>query len=472
MSKARDLANAGTALTTVSATELGYLDGVTSAVQTQINAKEATLPDQTGNSGKYLTTNGSAKSWGTVSQYALPSQTGNAGKFLGTNGTSESWSTVISGSAFTPLVEGTLTGASATITATATAGTYEVKSAYPATFTVGAASQSTATNYDPARFVVPTTGSSVTVTSSGFGNTWTAGVSSANGYGNLIFDGTRFYTPNTATTTAGVRYSTDGISWSTYSISGQNQGLGRMAYGNGAYVIMSNSGGTGSTWASNSTDGINFTQRAITGTNVNTGFDVAYGNGKFISTIGGSGTHFLVTSNNGASWSAAAYGTSVGNGQSIAYGNNTWIACSGNSTAAATSSDGVTWTARTLPVSGFRYIRFYNGLFVATVNASTNVCYTSTDAITWTSRTLPATGSWQEPFFGNGIWVLYIGNTTTAATSPNATTWTQKTLSSSQDWNTGAYGNNRYVVQTNGWSTYSDAFSIPFGMYSAPTTTY
>jgi len=39
MTKARDLANAGTALTAVSATELGYLDGVTSAIQTQIDAK-------------------------------------------------------------------------------------------------------------------------------------------------------------------------------------------------------------------------------------------------------------------------------------------------------------------------------------------------------------------------------------------------------------------------------------------------
>lgn len=39
MTKARDLANAGTALTSVSATELGYLDGVTSAVQTQIDSK-------------------------------------------------------------------------------------------------------------------------------------------------------------------------------------------------------------------------------------------------------------------------------------------------------------------------------------------------------------------------------------------------------------------------------------------------
>lgn len=40
MTKARDLANASTALSAVSATELGYLDGVTSAVQTQIDAKQ------------------------------------------------------------------------------------------------------------------------------------------------------------------------------------------------------------------------------------------------------------------------------------------------------------------------------------------------------------------------------------------------------------------------------------------------
>ena len=49
MTKARDLANAGTALTTVSATELGYLDGVTSAVQTQINGRiNSTLVDAKG----------------------------------------------------------------------------------------------------------------------------------------------------------------------------------------------------------------------------------------------------------------------------------------------------------------------------------------------------------------------------------------------------------------------------------------
>ena len=42
MTKARDLANASTALSAVSATELGYVDGVTSAIQTQLDAKLAT----------------------------------------------------------------------------------------------------------------------------------------------------------------------------------------------------------------------------------------------------------------------------------------------------------------------------------------------------------------------------------------------------------------------------------------------
>ena len=49
-------------------------------------------PSQSGNSGKYLTTNGSTVSWATVS--ALPSQTNNSGKFLTTNGTTASWATV------------------------------------------------------------------------------------------------------------------------------------------------------------------------------------------------------------------------------------------------------------------------------------------------------------------------------------------------------------------------------------------
>jgi hypothetical protein len=66
MTKARDIASAAPAPAGVTSTELGYVDGVTSAIQTQVDAK-AVYPSQTGNSGKYLTTNGTNTSWGTVS---------------------------------------------------------------------------------------------------------------------------------------------------------------------------------------------------------------------------------------------------------------------------------------------------------------------------------------------------------------------------------------------------------------------
>lgn len=61
----------------------------------QINVQPAPvipdpLPSQTGNSGKFLTTDGTDASWATVD--ALPSQTGNADKLLITDGTNVSWS--------------------------------------------------------------------------------------------------------------------------------------------------------------------------------------------------------------------------------------------------------------------------------------------------------------------------------------------------------------------------------------------
>lgn len=54
-------------------------------------------PTQTGNAGKYLTTDGSVTSWGDVD--ALPDQTGNAGKYLKTDGTTATWEAASGGGA-------------------------------------------------------------------------------------------------------------------------------------------------------------------------------------------------------------------------------------------------------------------------------------------------------------------------------------------------------------------------------------
>jgi hypothetical protein len=100
--------NSTLASSTATGTELGYVHGVTSAIQTQLSSKQSALSfidslvntsgsvslfrdsASPGNS-QYYGTDGS----GTKGFYSLfPSQTGNAGKYLSTNGTTPSWATL------------------------------------------------------------------------------------------------------------------------------------------------------------------------------------------------------------------------------------------------------------------------------------------------------------------------------------------------------------------------------------------
>jgi hypothetical protein len=71
----------------------------TSKTLVATDSTQYVVPSQTGNTGKFLTTDGSVSSWAPVD--ALPSQTGNAGEFLTTDGTTASWS-AISGSLAQP----------------------------------------------------------------------------------------------------------------------------------------------------------------------------------------------------------------------------------------------------------------------------------------------------------------------------------------------------------------------------------
>jgi hypothetical protein len=78
------------------------INGTTIPASKTLVATDSTtyvVPSQTGNSGKYLTTDGTTSSWGAVD--ALPSQTSNSGKFLTTNGTTASWA-VVAGSLAQP----------------------------------------------------------------------------------------------------------------------------------------------------------------------------------------------------------------------------------------------------------------------------------------------------------------------------------------------------------------------------------
>jgi hypothetical protein len=74
-----------------STSELFIWDG-TYWVEATSTIQGETLPDQEGNSGKFLSTDGSDTSWQTVD--ALPDQTGNSGKYLTTDGYIASWDDV------------------------------------------------------------------------------------------------------------------------------------------------------------------------------------------------------------------------------------------------------------------------------------------------------------------------------------------------------------------------------------------
>lgn len=121
-----------------------------------------------------------------------------------------------------------------------------------------------------------------------------------------------------------------------------------------------------------------------------------------------------------------------------------------------TSPDGITWTIRTSPVSGFALqdIAFGNGTFVAVSNvtAGSTRVLRSPDGITWsypTSLTYTTTNTWVSITFGNGIFVA-VGTTVTSSPSPvtectmysadNGNSWTLESSLSNRPITSIAYG--------------------------------
>ncbi len=79
----------------ISATGSLSYDSATGVLSYTAPTINALVPSQTGNTGKFLTTDGTSVSWASVD--ALPTQTGNAGKYLKTDGTTASWADVTAG---------------------------------------------------------------------------------------------------------------------------------------------------------------------------------------------------------------------------------------------------------------------------------------------------------------------------------------------------------------------------------------
>ena len=76
------------------------------------------------------------------------------------------------------------------------------------------------------------------------------------------------------------------------------------------------------------------------------------------------------------------------------------------------------WVARTLPLSGFESVTYGNGKYVAVAYNSNAAAY-STDGITWTAVTMPFSAYWQSVTYGNGKYVAVSNNNVAASLGAN-----------------------------------------------------
>jgi hypothetical protein len=118
----------------------------------------------------------------------------------------------------------------------------------------------------------------------------------------------------------------------------------------------------------------------------------------------------------------------------IAWNGTVFCAIASGGTAAATSPDGITWTARTLPTSANWSAITWSGTLFCAIASGGTAAATSADGITWVARTLPVSAGWSAITFGASVFCAVASGGTIAATSPDGITWTQRTLSSSQLW--------------------------------------
>jgi hypothetical protein len=109
----------------------------------------------------------------------------------------------------------------------------------------------------------------------------------------------------------------------------------------------------------------------------------------------------------------------------LTYGNGLYV---GVGYSAATSTDGITWTARTLP-HNLTAVKYVNNLYIG-VNLGSALGATSSDGITWRSITLPASANWDGIAYGNGVYVISATyNSNIVAYSYNGINWTLGSIS-------------------------------------------
>jgi len=204
-----------------------------------------------------------------------------------------------------------------------------------------------------------------------------------------------------------VATSTDGITWTVGTMS-ETKSWYSVTYGNGMYVAVAKNSSTMAT----SLDGITWTARNTMP--VFSFFDsVVYGNNIFVAVANtvSSGGIAGATSSDGITWTARTLPSTNGWWSSITFGNGLFVAVDAwnNAVSVATSPDGIIWTARNLPSAQWTGVVFGSDLYVAVARSSNDnvirLAATSIDGLNWTAEPMPIISYWCSIAYGNNLFV-------------------------------------------------------------------
>jgi hypothetical protein len=169
----------------------------------------------------------------------------------------------------------------------------------------------------------------------------------------------------------------------------------------------------------------------------------------------------VMTSTDGSTWTARSLqSTDNPDLQGVVHGEGVFVAVAdnltGSETATYSSTDGITWTRRTSDSVGKKAVAYGDGTFVAVraTGANPGIVHTSADGLTWTSRTGPTGATWQSIAYGNGTFVIVgtagAGNDQGAISRDGGVTWTTVTMpddgGSARSWEDITFGHGIFVA--------------------------
>ena len=142
-----------------------------------------------------------------------------------------------------------------------------------------------------------------------------------------------------------------------------------------------------------------------------------------------------------------------------AWGNSVFVAVGANlgpTTTYCTSTNGTTWTTRALPTAISALGMAFDGTQFVAINCdgSGTTCLSSTDGITWAQSATQIAGFWAMMIWtGSKFVAVQSGATDAIMTSPDGVTWTASNMPSSVTWKKLASRDDGTVVCVGGNST-------------------